>query len=136
MMWMGTVKTFFCSVIVLLSACATQNSAAPVEDVTWRLTQVGSTTVRSDNPPTLRLSRTDKRATGNLGCNRFSGPYELEGETIRFQQLLSTKMACPQLPLETEYTRALEAARSWKIVAGNLELYDQNGPLLARLTPQ
>ena len=126
-----------CLLVFLLSiSCATQNSAGEIEEVAWRLTQVGSVAVRSDHALTLQLTRAGKQVGGNLGCNRFSGPYQLQGESIRFGALLSTEMACPQLPLETEYTRALEAARKWRVVDGQLDLYDQDGALLARFAQQ
>ncbi len=42
-------------------------------------------------------------------------------------------MACADgMALEQEYLAALQATRRWNILAGTLELYDQQGAMLAR----
>jgi heat shock protein HslJ len=32
--------------------------------------------------------------TGNVGCNGFGGKYEVDGNTIKFSEVMSTLMFC------------------------------------------
>ncbi len=48
-------------------------------------------------------------------------------------RLAVTRMAGPDgMALEEEYLAALQATRRWNVLAGILELYDQQGRVLAR----
>ena len=72
----------------------------------------------------------------SYGCNRFFGEYDLNGMALKFGPIGATKRACPDLEegVETEFFKALDATRRWRIVDGTLELL--NGDLvLARLHP-
>ncbi len=33
--------------------------------------------------------------SGSTGCNRLTGSYEQDGNSLRFKQMATTKMACP-----------------------------------------
>ena len=63
--------------------------------------------------------------TGNTGCNRFNGPYEVEGDGITIGQLASTKAACPTQELqqqETDYLAALRLATTFRVTGNRLDL--------------
>jgi len=50
---------------------------------------------------------TDNKISGNGGCNRYSGSYNLNDEGgINISQLISTKMFCPGTG-ESDYLKAL-----------------------------
>ena len=74
------------------------------------------------------------QASGSTGCNRFSGAYELDGESLVFDEALSTtRMACPeeQAAVETSYMANLGLVRAWSIENDVLSLTDGDGaPLL------
>lgn len=58
------------------------------------------------------------------------GGYRLEPDGIAFGPVAGTMMACPE-PLakaETALTKALEGARSWRIIGPGLELFDAEAP--------
>lgn len=38
-------------------------------------------------------------ASGNASCNRFTGAVSISGDSIKFGQLASTRMACVNTPL-------------------------------------
>jgi putative lipoprotein len=87
------------------------------------LVSIGGTAVE-DVSPTLVFD-TDGTASGNGGCNTFSGSYTLDASTIAFGAIVSTKMACagPGSEVETAYLAALQSATSWSIAAdGTLHL--------------
>ncbi|HET9068886.1 MAG TPA: META domain-containing protein [Amaricoccus sp.] len=75
-------------------------------------------------------------AEGNGGCNNFHGTYSLEGETLRFGPIASTRRACPPpvMEQETRFFAALDATRGMRIEAGSLLLLDASGATAARLS--
>ena len=84
--------------------------------------------------PFIIFDEAKKQASGYAGCNRFFGGYELNGVALKFGLIGATKRACPDLEedVETEFFKALDATRRWRIVDETLELL--NGDLvLARL---
>jgi heat shock protein HslJ len=97
-----------------------------VVDIDWTLTELDGAPVSTaaESTPTLRLTRESGalRATGLAGCNRFRGPATLSDGELRFGPLVSTKMACPALDVETRYMRALDVVRSYRITSRQLQL--------------
>lgn len=61
----------------------------------------------------------DNSFTGNAGCNRISGKYTLKGTSIKFSDIISTKMACPELEKETAFLQLLQQTVSAYTVQGN-----------------
>ena len=57
--------------------------------------------------PTLELHMTDGRVMGHGGCNNFMGSFTMEWKTIRFGDLASTMMACPDMSVETAFLKAI-----------------------------
>ncbi|MEZ4596018.1 MAG: META domain-containing protein [Chloroflexota bacterium] len=64
----------------------------------------------------------DGMATGSGGCNRFTGPYTAEGDSLSVGPLASTRMSCGVTTddLETSYLNALEAAVGFVISGQDL----------------
>ncbi|AMJ66111.1 hypothetical protein AXW84_12225 [Hymenobacter sp. PAMC 26628] len=87
----------------------------------------------TDGEPYLLL-RADSAAEGNGACNRFRGPYTAPGPgQLTFGPLLSTRMACPALPTETAFLKALAQTRTYQISGDTLRLLGANQASLARL---
>ena len=51
---------------------------------------------------------TDSSFNGMAGCNHVSGKYILKGTSIRFSNIISTKMACDKLEQESAMLQLLE----------------------------
>ena len=124
---------------VLLSGtpgCSRNSSlpAATIRGISWTLVEVDGTTVDpagTNRPATLLLDE-DGRASGSAGCNQFGGPYTITDDEIRFGAIAMTRMACPdRMDVETAYAAVFEAARTWRVRAGMLELM-ADGRVLAR----
>ena len=58
------------------------------------------------------------KVAGNGSCNRFFGSAEINGESIKFSAMGSTRMACPEAVMnqEAKYLQALQVAErfEWK----------------------
>jgi putative lipoprotein len=110
--------------------------SVPLENTTWRVTRVnGKDVVAGENQraPYIVLQASEHRVSGSGGCNRITGTYSVEKQTIHFGPMASTMMACPSgMDTEKDFMEALDAARRWKIQGNELELYGEDGNLLVR----
>ncbi|HEX8431698.1 MAG TPA: META domain-containing protein [Longimicrobium sp.] len=124
--WMGLV------------ACSPRPVPGPATPVpaalagsTWTLVEVDDRPAEPGagaRPATITFAA--DRATGFLGCNQFGAPYEASGGALRFQAVVSTRMACSAgMELERDFTAALEATRSYRRGVAVLELVGENGVL-------
>jgi heat shock protein HslJ len=63
------------------------------------------------------------RVIGSTGCNRLMGGYVLEeGNRIRFSQMASTLMACPDVPYEGDFLKVLEMVDNYALRNDTLSL--------------
>jgi heat shock protein HslJ len=83
----------------------------------WVLKDLAGSEVIEGVKATLAFAA-DGKASGNGSCNRFFGAAKIDGATIHFGPLGSTRMACagPAMDQETKYLNALQAAErfEWK----------------------
>jgi heat shock protein HslJ len=108
------------------------------EDVEWLLVEVGGAPVSplpGTRQPFILLDKAQKKASGFAGCNTFFVGYTLDGASLKFGPVGSTRMACPgpEAGLEAEFFKALDKVRGWKIKEGELLLQD-GSEVLARFS--
>jgi heat shock protein HslJ len=75
---------------------------------------------------------------GNTGCNSFSGPYTVVGDSISIGPLASTLMACANPVLmdqEQWYLSALQGATTWQTDPHGLSLRGASDELLVQYVP-
>jgi heat shock protein HslJ len=81
----------------------------------------------------FKFDQAAQKIMGNGGCNKFSAPFTLDGTNLSFGNAMSTKMACPNLELESKFMSALSQVKSIKKVGSNFQLRDGAGKVLAAL---
>lgn len=111
---------------------------APLEGTEWRLAEVGGKPAvvgLRDRVPSVTLTREGGGVHGSGGINSFFGPYSVDGEKLRIENLGMTRMAGPPelMDQESAFVAALHAARKWKVHGNSLELLDEKGAVIARL---
>jgi heat shock protein HslJ len=124
----------------LLAAYGTKSSAADrsaLEGTSWVLSSLPGRMLVDRGPVTLQFA--SGRVSGSDGCNRFAGGYS--AEPVAFQvspPLASTQMACtPELSAQAQaFMAALAGARSYRVAAGRLELFGEDGSIRAALASQ
>lgn len=57
--------------------------------------------------PMFEFNLSEKRFGGHAGCNQISGGFDLKGNKITFGNLISTKMACPDMTVEQKILQVL-----------------------------
>ncbi len=116
----------------LAGTVAAQDEPATPEGQAWELTayttETGLTAVPEGVVPTLSL--VDGVASGNAGCNQFSGGYSLDGASLSIApELAQTMMACEPAvqAVEDAYLALLPTTAAWQSTDGTLELLDAEG---------
>jgi heat shock protein HslJ len=119
---------------------AADQSPAGITGRDWVLISLGDNAAPLGNggkPVTLRLDSAENRASGNAGCNRYSGPFHLLGDSLSFGPAISTKMACEQgMDVEIGYLGMLPRVMTYRVDQAILELRDAESKTLARFQSQ
>jgi len=75
--------------------------------------------------------RADSTFVGEGGCNHISGRYILKGTSIKFSNIISTKMACDNLDAETAFLKLLqETVSAYSVTATDLLLRDGSSNII------
>jgi copper homeostasis protein (lipoprotein) len=99
----------------------------------WMLKDVNGVAPQIATPgrePFLEFDTAKMRVAGLGGCNRISGSYTVDGQTIQFKPFISTRMACPDMQSETALLQALNNA-TVRVTGNTLEIV-QDGQVVAR----
>ena len=116
--------------------CGARMTTSELLNTRWKLTRLGDEPVvlaEIQREPYLVLASQDNRVSGFGGCNRFNGSYEIEGRSITFGPIASTKMACiPGGDTERAFLAALGKVTSFHKTAHHLELLDADGTIVTR----
>lgn len=98
---------------ISLDAVAAETGNDPLAGTSWRLRKMGvegaDTAVLPGSNVTLTFSA-ENQAEGWGGCNPYGGSYVLEGDSVRFGELVRTLMECANDELmiqESDYLDAL-----------------------------
>ncbi len=105
-----------------------------MEGTTWVLASYDGPIVPEGVSVDLLLEQGE--ASGNSGCNSYSGGYELAGDELAFGPMAATQMACPpeQMDVEAAYLAALERTAAYQMEGDELVLFDPRGTELLRFT--
>lgn len=105
--------------------CNSSKKMAKLDGVKWELKTLNDKEIKltdSNSEIYIQFNEAEKKVNGRGGCNRFFGNYEMDGDKLKFSPLGATRMACPDLQLETEFFKALETVDTYSIKDGVLSL--------------
>jgi heat shock protein HslJ len=145
-----TVATMVMMLALPLAACASSNdsgsggaASAPapsLADTAWDLAQYAPAGKSELTPVPDGVKATAEFTTdqisGSSGCNRFSGGYTADGNTIDIGPLASTAMACvgQAMAVEADYLARLDEAATFSIGDGTMTLSDKAGQVVLSYT--
>lgn len=121
--------------LLLFSACSSNAEGQSLTEQIWMLTELGGKAPLLETTITAEFSP-DGSVSGSSGCNRYSGPYTVDGNNIEMGPFASTLMACPDLIMAQEalYLKALETGSTYQISDDELTIKDKNSNALAVFT--
>lgn len=121
--------------IFALTIAASAGPAAPTGK--WLAEDIDGGGVIDRLQTTLEI-RDDGIVTGTGGCNRYAGSATVDGNTIKFLPMASTRMACSAAAMrqEAKFHSTLEKIRTWRIdqAQRKLLLFDGGGFEMMRLS--
>ncbi len=103
-------------------------------DTRWKLVELmGQPVTLEERVPFIHLHAKESRISGFGGCNSISGSYELKpGMRLRFSNIASTMMACPDMDMEQEFFNVLAMTDNFACNGKTLSLHKARMAPLAR----
>ena len=108
-------------ILVLAGLAALSVAGCSVEpltlqnEVTYIAEWIGDDPVVGRNPVSLTFS--EDRAYGNAGCNHWFASYQLDGQTLRFSEIGSTRKMCAEhiMQQEQHFLELLSQIERWDV---------------------
>ena len=123
---------FFLSLITIGCSSKKETTNPLIHDI-WMLESInGNAYARATGQelhPTIEIYLSEERFGGNTGCNNMNGNVKVEGSTILFSDIVTTKMFCPDVD-EIDFLSALSKMNNFKIDKMKLFLYEDDKELL------
>ncbi len=125
-------------VLSLLTACAGGSSASV--DGTWKLISYGpaANPVPAVTDVETSIEFKDGQVNGSVGCNSFGGGYKVDGDTITFEQMMSTLMFCegPVGDQETTTLNVMNESTTFTLDGDTLTITSADGSSVVVLARQ
>ncbi len=105
----------------------------PLADTSWTLVSMGpegAETPAVEGPQVTLVFEDQKQAVGTSGCNSYGGNYLVDGDSISFESVVSTLMACEDAGImeqEQSFLEALETASRFELTEAGLSIWYGDG---------
>lgn len=137
------ISSLLVAVAMLLGIAAAQAAApgtkaaqTPLRNTYWKLVALNgkpAVAAKDQREPHLVLKGDEMRVSGSGGCNNVMGGFELDGNRLRFMQMASTMMMCPEgMEQERAFVKTLENVARYRISGDALTLADDKGKAVAK----
>jgi heat shock protein HslJ len=140
----GARSALLAAVMALLGACTTMHDVPEplsLDGTQWRLVSLPDQALAA--APAITLQFEGLRAFGSDGCNRYTGPYALQDNTLRLgPRRAATLMACPDdvRRRADAFATALDRTAGYRTVdtpvSRQLEMLAADGGVVAVLAAQ
>lgn len=119
------------SLVVGCCSCRKGKNNRPLVGTEWQLMRMMGQDVDVDDTQFVFQFSSDGNFSGVGACNRMMGDYMITDKgAISFGALAGTRMMCPKLALEAEFTKVISQATHYEI-DGDMLLLLSNGELHA-----
>ncbi|MFN2165550.1 MAG: META domain-containing protein, partial [Anaerolineae bacterium] len=119
--------------LLLLVACGSgPGEDSALQSTRWVLASLSGEPPLAGRAPSAEFAA--DQISGSAGCNTYFGTYEVSDGEITIGDLAVTEMWCMEpeglMDQEAAFLQALNTAASYRLDAGQLELYDNAGSLI------
>jgi heat shock protein HslJ len=118
------MKKILLSILLIFTfqACTEKMANNNIKDSKWILSEWPGKTIPTVKQATLNFDTTSK-ISGKSFCNGFGGNAIIDGNTIKFEEIMGTMMYCDDIgDAEKLYLEDLKATNSFKVVGNKLQL--------------
>jgi heat shock protein HslJ len=121
------LSALFLHFLFLVNHRLRKNQLQILQEKRGNLTELNGKPINLKNPknnPHFKLNMEGMRYEGHAGCNGLGGTFEIKPEMMRikFNQGMSTMMACEDLDIENQFTKAVLAADNYSVNGNTLTL--------------
>jgi len=112
-----------------MASCKSAKESVSLTGVKWVAESLNGKEIKfkeSESGVFVTFEADGKKVFGRAGCNRFFGVYEKNESALTFSGMGATKMACPDMDIETIFFKVLEDTKSFAIKNDKLTLKDDN----------
>jgi putative lipoprotein len=94
----------------------------------WRAERIGATAAMDRAPATLSFDA-EGRVSGSGGCNRLSTSVQIDGSSLTFGAIATTRRMCDPAVMnqEAKFLLALERTRQFRVEGSRLVLLGRAG---------
>lgn len=118
-----------CLIALTVVACNSSKNMVKLAGVKWELETLDGKEVKiqaDKSALSIQFNEAEKRVNGLAGCNRFFGTYEMEGHKLKFSHVGSTRMACPDMEMESAFFQMMDNTDSYEIKNNKLSFMQKN----------
>ena len=128
------------AVAASLAACAitTREATADLPGTSWVLAELDGVDPVAEAAPTIEFAE-DGTVSGSTGCNTFTGSVTIDGTSLEFGPLATTRMACADPAVneqEQAFLLALEGVTSYTIDEEGRLVLEGDAPLVFEVAPE
>ena len=107
------------------------NDQPGLTQTVWQLNEIEGSDFENLTKVWLKFENGDeKKVNGYAGCNRFFGTYEISDQNLKFSEMASTRMFCPQMELESFFLKRLEDIDRLEIIGSKLRFFDETEEIM------
>ena len=111
------------AMMLMMQACSEKIGIQSIVNTKWVLTEWPNQIMPNTEKKALLNFGTDDSVSGKSFCNSFGGKATISGRTIKFSELMGTKMFCEDVgQAESKYTEGLRSANSFNVIGNKLQL--------------
>jgi putative lipoprotein len=126
------------TVRILLTAVSSGGPDASLQvltDKTWLAEDIGGRGVLDSVQSTISISAAGV-VSGSAGCNSLRGTAQLDGRSLAFSAIATTRKMCPPAVMDQEakFLHALDRTRELRLEGSYLKFLDSAGAELVRFT--
>jgi putative lipoprotein len=117
----------------VMSVAAAGNNGMVGEE--WLAEDIGGRGVVDNVRTTINVGAGGE-VTGSGGCNRLRGTAQIDGSSLAFGPMATTRMMCPPAVMDQEgkFLHALDLTREFRLDGPYLKFLDRDGAELVRFT--
>ena len=123
-------------VLLFVGSCVTsqKNAQADLRNTRWMLRELNGASVavpEGGREAFILFAAVDDKISGIGGCNNFFGTAAVNASTISFSGIGATRMACPDMAIESGFFQAMEGEVTFEI-SGDKMTWQRSGKIIAR----
>lgn len=131
---MRIIQLFALVTVAMLSGCSIMNHTSDIANLgetTWKLVSINGTPVSLGGNAVIQFDEKESKVSGIAACNSFGADYEMLRNTLKFEDIVTTKKYCEgKMDEEDQIISNLQNVTRYDVKADKLYFYGKDQLLL------